>query len=89
MILILLCKQFQKFKKTKENKDEDENLKGVNKYKLSCIPNNTEKYISFSLGHLRFIDSVQFLLTSLDRLVSANKPETFKITKKFEPDEEK
>ena len=34
--------------------------------RVSCIPNNTEKYISFSLGHLRFIDSAQFLLASLE-----------------------
>ena len=42
--------------------------------RVSCIPNNTEKYISFSLGHLRFIDSSQFLLASLDKLVAANPP---------------
>ncbi len=38
---------------------------------MSCIPNNTEKYISFSLGQLRFIDSYQFLPTSLDKLVNS------------------
>ena len=37
--------------------------------KIPCIPNNTEKYISFSLGQLRFIDSAQFMLSSLDKLV--------------------
>ena len=37
--------------------------------KISCVPNNTEKYVSFSLGQLRFIDSAQFLLASLDKLV--------------------
>ena len=52
---------------------------------ISCIPNNTEKYISFSLGQLRFIDSAQFLLASLDRLVAANRPEAFKITAQYEP----
>ena len=36
---------------------------------IKCIPTNTEKYISFSLGNLRFIDSVNFLLSSLDKLV--------------------
>ena len=36
---------------------------------IRCIPTNREKYISFSLGNLRFIDSVNFLLTSLDKLV--------------------
>ena len=52
---------------------------------VTCIPNNTEKYISFSLGQLRFIDSAQFLLASLDKLVSANK--SFKIINTFQPDE--
>ena len=37
--------------------------------KISCIPNNMERYISFSLDNLRFIDSVQFLNESLDTLV--------------------
>ena len=54
--------------------------------RVHCIPNNTEKYISFSLGQLRFIDSVQFLLASLDRLVAANRPEAFRITARHEPD---
>ena len=39
--------------------------------RISCIPNNMEKYISFSLGQLRFTDSTQFLPTSLDKLVSS------------------
>ena len=42
---------------------------------IKCIPANTEKYISFSLGNLRFIDSVNFLLSSLDKLVKANNPQ--------------
>ena len=37
--------------------------------KISCIPNNTEKYISFSVGNLVFIDSLQFLNSSLEKLV--------------------
>ncbi|KAK3767931.1 hypothetical protein RRG08_052614 [Elysia crispata] len=57
--------------------------------RMSCIPNNTEKYISFSLGQLRFIDSAQFLLASLSKLVAANKPETFQITARYEPDQHK
>ena len=36
---------------------------------IKCIPTNTEKYISFSLGNLRFIDSLNFLLSSMDKLV--------------------
>ena len=48
-------------------------MKSLGKYKMrriSCIPNNKERYISFSLGCLRFIDSFQFLGTSLEKLVS-------------------
>ena len=55
--------------------------------KVSCIPNNTEKYISFSLGQLRFIDSAQFLLASLDKLVAAS--ETFQITAQYEPKQQR
>ena len=57
--------------------------------RMSCIPNNTEKYISFSLGQLRFIDSAQFLQASLSKLVDANKPEAFHITARYEPDHQK
>ena len=38
------------------------------------------------LGNLRFIDSYGFLLSSLDNLVSSNKPEVFEITKQAFPD---
>ena len=57
--------------------------------RMSCIPNNTEKYISFSLGQLRFIDSAQFLQASLSKLVDANKLEAFHITARYEPDHQK
>ena len=56
--------------------------------RVSCIPDNTEKYISFSLEQLRFIDSAQFLLASLDKLVAANPPEAFQITAQHEPNRE-
>jgi hypothetical protein len=35
---------------------------------ISCIPNNMEKYLTFSIGQLKFIDSLQFLNSSLDSL---------------------
>ena len=56
---------------------------------IGCIPNNTEKYISFSLRQLCFIDSAQFLLASLDKLVTANPPEAFRITAQHEPNRER
>ncbi|MES9885136.1 MAG: C2H2-type zinc finger protein [Sedimenticola sp.] len=37
---------------------------------INCIPNNMEKYVSFSLGRLRFIDTYQFVNASLENLVS-------------------
>ena len=37
--------------------------------KLRVIPNHSEKYLSFSVGDLRFIDSLQFLNELLETLV--------------------
>ena len=52
---------------------------------ISCISNNTEKYICYSFRQLRFIDSVQFLLVPLDKLVGAKRPEAFRLTAQFQP----
>ena len=58
--------------------------------RIACLPNNMEKYIiSFSLGQLRFTDGAQFLLASLYKLVAANKPETFNIMTRYEPNKER
>ena len=39
--------------------------------KINAIPNNMEKYMAFMLGnHLTFIDSFQFMSSSLDKLVN-------------------
>jgi len=35
---------------------------------IRVVPLNSEKYLSFKVGNLRFIDSFQFLSTSLDNL---------------------
>ena len=56
---------------------------------IKCIQNNTEKYLSFSLGNLRFINRVNFLLSCLDSLVKGSDPQSFKITEKRHKDEEK
>lgn len=37
--------------------------------KITCIPNNMEKYIPFTLGKLRFLDSYQCMSSSLETLV--------------------
>ena len=54
---------------------------------IKCIPTNTEKYISFSLGNLRFIDSVNFMQSSLDKLVEGS--EEFSIMQKIVAEEDK
>ena len=37
---------------------------------ITAIPNNMEKYMAFMIGnHLTFIDSFQFMSTSLDKLI--------------------
>ena len=47
------------------NKGEKQDLN------INAIPNNMEKYMAFMLGnHLTFIDSFQFMNSSLDKLVS-------------------
>lgn len=43
----------------------------IGKYKhkrINCIPQNHEKYIAFSLGNLDFVDTFQFMSTSLEKL---------------------
>ncbi|CAB4023342.1 Gastrula zinc finger, partial [Paramuricea clavata] len=53
---------------------------GKFKMNINVVPNNMEKYISFSLGKsLVFIDSIQFMASSLEALVSNLSPEDFKI----------
>ena len=40
--------------------------------RVTCIPQNGENFISFTLNQLRFIDSFQFMNRSLDYLVKIN-----------------
>ena len=51
--------------------------------KINAIPNNIEKYMAFMLGnHLNFIDSFQFMSSSLDKLVSNLPKDDLKYTSK-------
>ena len=54
---------------------------------IKCIPTNTGKCISFSLTNLRFVDSVNFLLSSLDKLVKGS--DEFPIMHRMVPEENK
>jgi hypothetical protein len=47
-----------------------EAIGGQKNKRISCIPQNLEKYISFSLGAMVFLDSLQFLGASLEQLVA-------------------
>lgn len=48
---------------------------------INAIPNNMERYMAFMLGnHLTFIDSFQFMSSSLDKLVSNLPKDFFKYT---------
>ena len=50
---------------------------------VNVIPNNIEKYISFSLGkYLTFIDSIQFMSSSQEELAGNLSPEDFRIVGK-------
>ena len=58
---------------------------------LRCIANNMEKYITFSCGNLRFIDSIQFLNKSLSGLVddlAVEGVDAFPHLQRFFPDRE-
>ena len=49
----------------KDKKGKEQHLK------INAIPNNMKKYMAFMSGnHLNFIDSFQFMISSLDKLVN-------------------
>ena len=61
-------------KHTCKNKKGEEQQMNIN-----VIPNNMEKYMAFMLGkHLVFLDSFQFMSSSLDKLVSDLPDKAFK-----------
>ena len=63
-------------KHTYKNKKGEEKQMNIN-----AIPNNMEKYMSFMLGnHLVFLDSFQFMSSSLDNLVKNLPDEALKYT---------
>ena len=57
---------------------------------INCIPNNMEKYMAFMLGkHLTFLDSMQFTLFGLNKLVENLPTDKFKYTdEEFHREEE-
>ena len=52
-----------------------------NNIDINCIPNNMERYMAFMLGkHLVFMDSFQFVASSLEKLAANLPAEAFKYT---------
>ena len=58
--------------------------------KINVIPNGLGKYMSFSINNkLRFVDSYQFLSSSLDSLVKNLNKDNFKyLSQEFENDDD-
>ena len=58
--------------------------KGEENIKIKVIAQNAEKYMAFYIGkHISFIDSFQFMSSSLDKLASNLEDEDFIYTKKY------
>ena len=56
---------------------------------IDIIPTSSEKFLSFKIGNLRFLDSLQFLTASLDTLVqstAADGTDKFSHTARHYPD---
>ncbi|XP_065180192.1 uncharacterized protein LOC135810627 [Sycon ciliatum] len=62
-----------------EDSNQRKRIKKVGE--ISVIANNMEKYISFKWHQYRFIDSMAFLNSSLDSLVSNTPEDAFKLTR--------
>ena len=64
----LIMQQISKIAKDKSYVDKNRERKNL---KINPKPNNMERYLAFMLGNnLTFIDSFQFMSSSLDKLVS-------------------
>ena len=58
-------------------------------FTVNVIPNNNEKYMAFHIGkHLAFIDSFQFMGSSLEKLANALSEDKFIYTRKYFQKEE-
>ena len=54
--------------------------------KINVIPNNSDRYISFDVGRLTFLDSMQFLSCGLDKLAEQLSNDQFKYLKAAYPE---
>ena len=56
--------------------------------RIDVIPNNFERYVSFSIGRLKFLDSMQFLSCGLEQLVNNLCADDFKHLSRVFPNAE-
>ena len=74
----LIMQQIGKIAKNESYVDKNGERKDL---KINAIPSNMERYMAFTLGNnLTFIDSFQFMSSSLDKLVSNLRKEDLKYT---------
>ena len=69
----IILKEFHRRYTARKDKRQSKDKKGESKYvygNIEVIPQTTEKFISFKIGNMTFLDSFQFLSASLDNLVS-------------------
>ncbi len=66
-------------------KQAHEILSEINNPIIDAIPNSHETFMSFNCGNLRFIDSFQFMTSSLDTLIKSlyDKDDKYKKNKKI------
>ena len=50
---------------------------------ISVIPNNSENYTSFTIGDVTFIDFMQFMMSSLDKLTKKLTDDKLKGTSRY------
>ena len=50
---------------------------------ITAIPNNLERYTLFTINDVTFIDSYQFMLSSLNKLSSNLSKDQFRETRKY------
>jgi hypothetical protein len=55
----------------------------VEQHKIHIIPQSTEKYMTFSIGDLKFLDTAQFMASGLDTLVKSLKTKNLDKFEKF------
>lgn len=58
-------------------------LQSASNSQIRMIPNNREKYMTFQMEQLQFIDSIQFVNLSLEKLINNLMAENFAVTHQY------